>query len=258
MVTFSKGKKLASIVLLIALSVVTAASVPSFRGTVVSILRFPLVILSAIKNEAGGIIFYHRNMVENRRLVNESLLLRRKLVDAEDGLRENARLKALLNLKKDLPYKVISSAVIGRSPSSWASSLIIDKGRLQGIRKGYVCVGFLGLIGRVVEVSEYTSKVMLINDPNLCVSAMLQRSRQEGLICGSLSGVLLMKYLTKDSDIQAGDIILTSGLTDVFPKGVVIGAVAEIRDEFSGLNRYAVVRPAVNLAAVEELLVIIP
>lgn len=203
-------------------------------------------------------IFYHRNMVANRRLSGETDLLKRKLVDAEEARLENIRLRELMGFKKNSSYKVVSAAVIGRSPSSWSSSLIIGKGSSHGIRKGYVCVGFLGLIGRVVETSPSTSKVMLINDPNLCVSSLSQRSRQEGLICGSLSGVLMMKYLTKESDIKASDMIVTSGLTDTFPKGIVVGTVTEVREEMSGVSRYAIVRPAVDLSTVEEVLVIIP
>lgn len=253
-----KARKLISFVLLIVVVCVISSFIPPVRPAAVAVLRFPLVVLTALKNEAGGLIFYHRNMTANRRLSAEAELLRRKLVDAQEAHSENARLRELLGLKKDAPYKVICAQVVGRNPSSWSSSIVIDKGASSGIRKGYVCVGFLGLIGRVVEVSASSSKVMLINDPNLCVSAVLARSRQEGLICGSLSGVLLMKYLTSESDIQVADEILTSGLTDVFPKGIMIGTVSRIRQEFSGGNRYAVVRPAVDLGTLEEVLVIIP
>ncbi len=253
-----KGKKLALVLLLAAAVAALSLMIPSFRAPVFAVLRFPLQVLTAMKNEAGGMIFYHRNMVQNRRLAVEADLLRRKLADAKELELENIRLTGLLNLKQNSPYKVISARVIGRCPSSWSSSLIIDKGSAQGIRKGYVCVSFYGLIGRVVEVYSSSSTVMLLNDPSLCVSCLSQRSRQEGLICGSLSGTLLMKYLSKESDVKPDDTIITSGLTDVFPKGIVVGTVTQIREDMSGVNRYAVVKPAVDLSAVEELLVIIP
>jgi rod shape-determining protein MreC len=253
-----KSRKIASVVLLVVSIVVFSSLIPSFRPPLFAILRFPLTVLTVLKNEAGGLIFYHRNMVRNRSLEERNDLLERKLVDAEETRLENARFREMLSFKKSVPYKVICASVIGRSPSSWASSLIIDKGSSQGIRKGYVCVSFFGLIGRVVEVSGSASKVMLINDPNLCVSALVQRNRQEGLICGSLSGTLQMKYLARDGDIKVSDTIVTSGLTDVFPKGIVVGRVAAVREDMSGSNRYAVVRPAVELSAVEEVLVIIP
>lgn len=253
-----KAKKLVFSVLFVASIIVLSSFIPVVRAPALAVLRFPLVVLTVVKNEIGGMIFYHRNMVVNRRLSAETDLLKRKLADTEEARLENDRLRELLGFKKTTSYKVVAAAVIGRCPSSWSSSLIIDKGAGSGIRKGYVCVSFLGLIGRVVEVSSSTSKVMLINDPNLCVSALIQRSRQEGLICGSLSGVLMMKYLTKESDVQVSDTIVTSGLTDTFPKGIVVGTVTGVREEMSGMSRYAVVRPAVDLSTVEEVLVIIP
>ena len=253
-----KGRKLASSAALLAVVIILSLLVPAFRPGVFAVLRFPLVVLTVLKDEAGGIIFYHHNMVTNRRLTDETLLLRRKLVDAQEVSQENARLRELVAFKKDTPYKVICARVIGKNPSNWSASLIIDRGSSSGIRKGFVCVTYLGLCGRVVGVDERTSSVMLINDPNLCVSALIQRSRQEGLVCGSLSGVLLMKYLPKECDIQVSDTVITSGLTGMFPKGILIGTVSEIRDEFSGASRYAVVKPAVETSALEELLVIIP
>jgi rod shape-determining protein MreC len=98
---------------------------------------------------------------------------------------------------------------------------------------------------------------MLINDPNFGVSAIVQRSRQEGLISGTLGGSLIMKYLPKDADIQISDVIITSGLTPIYPKGLLIGKVLTLGEELSGLTRYAIIKPAVNLSNIEEVLIII-
>ena len=118
-------------------------------------------------------------------------------------------------------------------------------------------LNYFGLIGRVVETSAATAKVMLINDPNLGVSAIVQRSRQEGLVSGTLGNSLTMRYLPKDADIKPGDAIITSGLTDICPKGLAIGEVTDVGEEFSGLSRYAIIMPACHLSDIEEVLVII-
>ncbi len=136
--------------------------------------------------------------------------------------------------------------------------MIIDKGSYNGIKRGFVVINHLGLVGRVIETGDYTSKIMLINDPSLGVSAIAQRSRQEGLVSGTLGRSLIMKYLPKDADIQVSDVIITSGLTEAYPKGLLIGSVINIGEEFSGLSRYAIIKPAVNLSGIEEVLVIIP
>jgi rod shape-determining protein MreC len=231
---------------------------PFFRNPVLDVLRFPLIISKVIQAEIKGLIFYHRNFIQNERLKSENDLLKNKLANTHEIYLENARLKNLLSFKQKTPYKVISARVIGRDPSNWASVIIIDKGRKQGVKRGFVSVTFLGLAGRVVEASDSTSKILLINDPNLSVSAMVRRSRQEGLVVGSLGGSLIMKYLPKECDINVTDEIITSGLTQNYPKGLLIGTVSETGEDFSSSMRYAVIKPAVNLASLEEVLVIIP
>jgi rod shape-determining protein MreC len=153
---------------------------------------------------------------------------------------------------------VVPARVIGRSADNWSSIVIIDKGSYNGIRRGFVAINYLGLVGRVIEVGDTASKIMLINDPSLGVSSVVQRSRQEGLVSGTLGRSLIMKYLPKDADIQPSDTIVTSGLTSAYPKGLLIGTVVSIGEEFSGLSRYAIIMPAVNLSSIEEVLIIIP
>ncbi|MBU0503430.1 MAG: rod shape-determining protein MreC [Candidatus Omnitrophota bacterium] len=203
-------------------------------------------------------VFYHRNYVQNQKLKKEIDNLRRAFNEATEIYFENKRLKELLIFKKKSPYRFITSRVIGRDPDNWSAALIIDKGKSSGIKKGFVCITYLGLVGRVIESGDNISKIMMINDPNLGVSAIVQRSRQEGLVSGSLSGSLIMRYLSKESDIKINDNIVTSGLTENYPKGLLIGTVAGIGEDLSGLSRYAIIHPSVNLATLEEVLVIIP
>lgn len=230
--------------------------IPAARPLTLNILKLPLGIFRVINREIGGIIFYHRNMAENERLRKQVDFLRQKVNNLAQLYLENKRLNSLLSLKQKSPYRVIPSRVIARSPDSWSSVIIIDKGSSSGIRPGMIAITYLGLAGRVIETSGITSKVMLINDSNLSISAVVQRSRQEGLISGTLGSSLIMRYLPKEADIKVNDIIITSGLTDNFPKGLLIGTVADVGEEFSGLSRYAIVRPAVNLSNVEEILII--
>jgi rod shape-determining protein MreC len=113
-----------------------------------------------------------------------------------------------------------------------------------------------GLVGRVIETTRSTSKVLLISDPGLGVSAVIQRSRQEGLVCGALGGYLIMRYLAEASDIRPQDAVVTSGLSQNYPKGLLIGTVVDISRE-SGLGIYARIRPAASLSNIEEVLVIV-
>lgn len=231
--------------------------IPFVRPFTFNILKSPLLLLRIITGEIEGVIFYHRNLVRNQKLENQIQLLQQKINALQETYLENARLTTLLNLQKKIPYKVIAARVIARAPDNWSSIVIIDKGSASGIKRDCVVLSYLGLLGRVMEISPSASKVMLINDPNMAVSAIVQRSRQEGLISGTLGSSLIMRYLPKDCDIKVSDAIITSGLTENYPKGLLIGRVTDIGEEFSGLSRYAIVRPAVNLATIEEVLVIV-
>lgn len=222
-----------------------------------NILKAPLSLVTFIRREITGIIFYHRNFVENEKLKQHVNRMKYKINSLNEAALENERLSSLLLLKQQSSYKVIASRVIGRSADNWSSLIIIDKGSSDGVNRGLAVSGYLGLAGRVTEVTKNTSKVLLINDPGMAVSAVAQRSRQEGLVSGSLGNYLIMKYLPKDADILPSDLVLTSGLTGIYPKGLLIGTVVSVGEEFSGLSRYAIIKPAVNPGNIEEVLVIV-
>lgn len=235
---------------------ILSLSIPAVRAPFLDTLLHPFNIITVIQREIAGLIFYHRNYVQNEKFRNDNDFLRNKINSFAELSLENNRLKGLLSLKQKTPFKVLPAHVIGRSLDSWSSMVIVDKGSDSGIQRGTAVVNFLGLIGRVTETTVFTSKITLINDPNVAVSGMLQRSRQEGLISGTLGNYLIMRYLPEDVDAKPGDIVVTSGLNLMYPKGLLIGTIAEINKEFSGLSRYAIVRPAVKLSGIEEVLII--
>lgn len=253
-----KKKSLAYLITVVLLLLFICGLIPPLRPPLLNISAYPLKLLTLVKNELAGIVFYHRNLIQNERLKKEVDLLRQRINTLNEAALENVRLKNILRFKQKSSFKVIAARVIGRSPDNWSSIIIIDKGSYSGIRSGMVVITYPGLAGRVIETTESTSKIMLINDPDFGVSAMVQRSRQEGLVSGTLGNFLIMKYLPRDADIKVSDIIITSGLTDKYIKGLLIGKVVEIGEELSGLSRYCLIRPAVNLANIEEVLIIIP
>jgi len=217
-----------------------------------------LSLIALLKREVLGIIFYHRNMILADELNNQVSLLRWKLFDFREIAQENKRLKALLNFKQKSSLRLIAARVIGRSVDNWSSSLILDKGSNSWIKAGMVVVSPQGLVGKVVESTESSSKILLINDPSQGVSSIVQRSRQEGLVSGTLSGNLIMRYLPDDADVVVGDIVVTSEISQIYPKGLLIGKVITVGRDFSGLCRYAIVKPSAPLFNIEEVLVILP
>lgn len=250
-------KNLICLAIFICLVFFLSALIPFLRAPLLTILEYPFSILTFVRREVGGMVFYHRNLIQNQRLKKEIDLLRHRLNTLDEINLENKRLTNLLFLKQKTTYKVLASRVIGRSADNWSSLIIIDKGRDSGIKSGMIAINYLGLVGRVIDNTASTSKIMLINDPSFSVSCLVQRSRQEGLVSGTLGSFLVMRYLPKDADIKVSDIIVTSGLTPLYPKGLLIGKVLDLEEEFSGLTLYALIKPAVDLSNLEEVLIIV-
>ncbi|MDD5027788.1 MAG: rod shape-determining protein MreC [Candidatus Omnitrophica bacterium] len=253
-----KDKKLIPFLAAVLLLIFLSISIIILRIPVLAVSRQPFSLLTFLQRELGGLVFYHHNLVANERLKKENELLRYRLNALEEASRENTRLKESLSFKRKSAFRIIAARVIIRPADNWSSGLIIDKGSSQGIKKGLAVATFSGLAGRVVETTDSTAKVMLLCDPNLGISSLVQRSRQEGLVCGTLGANLIMKYLPEDADIKLGDTIVSSGLNATYPKGLLIGKVVDIGRDFSGLSRFAVVKPEVDLSNIEEVLVIIP
>ena len=250
-------KQLRTYLFSILLFVLLILSVSVFRRPVNASLRQPLSLIALLKREATGIIFFHRNLMENQSLRRENDFLKTKINSLNEYYLENLRLKEALALKNKSPFKLIAAGVIARPADNWSLGIVIDKGSYNGIRKGMSAITYLGLVGRVTETTGHTSRITLLNDPNLGVSGVVQRSRQEGLVSGTLGGNLIMKYLPEDADIRIQDTVISSGLDAAYPKGILIGTVVEVGREFSGLSRYALIRPAVNFSNIEEILVVV-
>jgi len=194
---------------------------------------------------------------ENKILWERLDLLTRMAEEAQAVNDENARLKNLLNFQKTISYVSIAAEVIGRDPSNWSNSIIIDKGTSNGIKQNMAVMSMRGLVGRIVEAGRNSSKVLLITDPNLKVGVMILRNRQGGVMVGRPGGRCKVVYISLDSDAKAPDKIMTAGFGSVFPKGILIGSIEKVGKEEGRLYKYAIVKPSQDLSKLEEVLCIV-
>jgi rod shape-determining protein MreC len=193
---------------------------------------------------------------ENERLrkrVQSLEIERQRLLEAEAT---NRRLQQLLNFRSELPAGAITASIIGNSATSWFQSCILNKGSADGLRKGMAVVTPLGVVGKVVTVTGRTAKVLLLTDPNSGIDVVVQRTRSRGIVSGSLESGTVLKYMKRSEDVQEGDRLVTSGLDNVFPKGLLVGTVIKVRKQNRGLFQSVEVWPAVQAARVEEVLVV--
>ena len=168
----------------------------------------------------------------------------------------NRRLRELLELRSQLPPGSLTAKVISNSASTWFRSFILDKGSADGLLKGMAVVSPLGAVGQVVGLTLRSAKVLLVTDPHSGVDVIVQRSRARGIVSGSLEGAPVMKYVKRSEDIQQGDRLITSGLDGIFPKGVLVGSVTNVRKKSFGLFQYVEVSLAVDPSRIEEVLLV--
>lgn len=229
----------------------------SFKFTVVKIVSIPIRVISYPIAEIKKILYYHRTFSEYKRLKEEVNVLKARLVGLEEVVQENARLENLLKFKRQLVYSSVVANVIGRDPSYWNSTMIIDKGSVDGVRQGMPVVNALGVVGKIAEVGQDSSKVVLLTDPQFSVAALVQEPRESGLVSGTLQGVCRMKYIRANTKIRVGNKVITSKLSSSFPEGLLIGEIISI-DDYSGKPTVeALVQPSVAFSQIEEVLVIV-
>lgn len=193
---------------------------------------------------------------ENAFLKEKSALLALELSRADEIVRENERLREIMDFKNLLPYKSIFAKVIGKVPSTWTSAILINKGARDGMKRPMAVCTVKGLIGSIAETGPFTSKVMLLTDPNSRIGVVLENSRETGVLVGTQEGRCKVIYLGMESDIKKGEKVFTSGFGGLFPEQIIVGEVEEIGTDNIGFYRYAVIRPSQNLNAVEEVLCI--
>jgi rod shape-determining protein MreC len=194
---------------------------------------------------------------ENAALRGENEQLRVHTLQAGETREENTRLRRLLVLRDRLPLATVAGEVIGREAGGWVRSLTVNRGRGDGIAQQTPVIMPEGLVGRVVQVHRGAAVIQLLNDPASTVGAVVQRTRTAGLVEGDAGGAVRFKFMARDgASVAPGDLVVTSGLGTLFPKGLPVGRVVKIEDKGSALFHFAVLAPAVDFSRVEEVLLV--
>lgn len=248
----------------------------SFTGWGSSVL-FPVSkagreLMAPLFKGINSVVFETRNFfgyfTDNSKLRQENEELKQlkdqlegKLYGLQEQELENRRLHDLLNYKeaKTDNYNLALAKIIGRDPSNWYKSVIIDQGSNHGLRVNMPVITHQGLVGTIINVSANTAEVLLILDGEGAVGARLfENSVTPGVIIGTgHSDILQIVHLPHNSQIEKNQTVVTSGLGGLYPKGIRIGTIEEVKLEPNGLTKTALVRPFVDFSRLEEVFVIL-
>jgi rod shape-determining protein MreC len=230
----------------------------AWTQTIADFVQSPVTtVTSATSNYFTSISNLRSAQDENGALKQRVAELELEMKSKEGLASENDRLKALLDFKEQSKLKVITARIIGRDPSVWFDSSIINRGSLDGVKLNMPVVANGGLVGRVTAVSPLTAQVDLITRDKSGLGAVIgeiSSSNALGVVSGSSKRDLLeMKYVTGSTDVQVGQSVFTTGQDGIYPAGLKVGEIVQVTSGSATTPHQILIRPAARLNAMQEV-----
>ena len=225
-------------------------------------------VQSPVTTITSGISNYFSSISNLRSAQSENDLLKQRVQELEVELKaredmnsENERLRGLLNLKEEGKYKVLNARIIGRDPSIWFDSSIVNRGSLDGVKLNMPVVTNGGIVGRVTAVSPLTAQVDLITRDKSGVGGIIGEisgSNALGVVSGtSKRNVVEMRYVSGSVEVQAGQIVYTSGQDGIYPPGLKIGEIVEVRSGSATVPHQIFIRPSSGIDSMQEVAILL-
>lgn len=192
---------------------------------------------------------------ENERLAQKVADLEEVNLQYREALVAGGHLQRIAAMRDDFEVPMLPAQVVGLDISLWFRSVVVDRGQTHGVSAGNPIITNSGVAGLVTAASGHAAKAMLLVDRQSAVDGVVQRSRTRGVVRGNGSGALEFEFVARDGDVQSGDIVLTSGLDAIYPKGLRIGEVQVVRDRGGDLIQTAMLTPAVDFERLEQVFV---
>lgn len=183
--------------------------------------------------------------------------LSQMVVELEEYRQEATRLETLIGLHDAYGFTSVAARVIGYSSDSYNRIITIDAGSASGVTEGLPVMGSTGVVGQIISVSTYSSQVRLLNDAQSGVAVMLQSSRAEGILSGSVEGVLYLEGVDESVEVKEGEAVITSGLGGGYFRGLVVGTVSKVEQRQGDATRTIVITPNASFSDISEVLVVL-
>lgn len=231
--------------------------VKGFLGYLFSPLAEPA---SQIKQSTSGFFSFFTKIsdiqTENKKLVDENLRLKAEIALTNEIEKENELLRKEIGLSPVKEFSLVPAQVVARDPSGFEQIMIIDQGSAKGVQKGMAVVSNGVLVGQIKEVSENSSKVLLITDTTSSFGILVQESRLQGILKGKVGNSMLLDLVPQGESLVTGQKIITSGLNN-FPKGILIGEVEQVLSKKDDPLQSANVKPLAELKKLEIVFVVV-
>ncbi len=239
----------------------STSNISWFDSVIFNVISSIQYSIASIKKEISEVIGHHilnvRASKENVALKETVQELKNQIFQYDEIARENIRLKELLQFSDRVTSKKVLARVVAWDSSSEFQMLRIDKGAKDGITLQSVAISSLGLVGYVYRLTQKYADILTILDRNNRVDGIIERIRVHGIVSGYKKGKCTMKYVSRSAPVILKDEVFTSGMGNIYPKGIKIGAVSRIEKESYGITQEIEVTPSIDLSVLEEVVVLV-
>jgi rod shape-determining protein MreC len=246
-------------VTLISAQVNTASGLPVLQvvtfGSFSEVQRATMSFIDGVRGMWSGYVALQQVQQENAALKQELQTLQIRLQQERAEAQRTDNLRQLLELRERAQLDTTAAEVIAGAASPDFRTVTIDKGTSHGVGGDMAVISPAGVVGRVVLPSARASQVQLLIDLNAAAGALIERTRVQGVVVGVTNGMLNMRYVPGTADVKTGDLVVTSGIDGIYPKGFVIGTIDHV-DRGVGEYHEIAVRPAVDFSRLEEVLIV--
>ena len=229
-----------------------------------ALLEITAPIERIVSAPVGGVQWFYANYVdligvrtENRRLTSRIAEIEAENLQFREALVASGHLGRVASMRDEIEIPMLPAEVVGLDVAPWFRSVLVDRGSEHGVEPGHPVITHEGVVGVVTATSGHAAKTMLLLDRQSAVDALVQRSRARGVIRGIGRDRLEFEFVVRGADVVAGDEVVTSGLGGIYPKGLRLGRVSELREAGGRLTRIAVIEPAVDLGQIEQVFVML-
>jgi rod shape-determining protein MreC len=234
-------------------------ALPWWQGWVIDVVAPIQTLVSAPISAVSDFWMSYLNLIdvreENRQLLEQVAELEETNLQYREALVASGHLQRIASMRQNFEVPMLPAHVVGLDVSLWFRSVLIDRGTDHGINSGNPLITNNGVAGLVTAASMQASRAMLLLDRQSVVDGVVQRSRARGVVRGTGTGMLEFEFEARVGDVRPGDVVITSGLDAVYPKGLRIGEIGEVLDPGGSLIQTAQLRPAVDFGRLEQVFV---